>query len=110
MNQAIFEKIYISYTKEDPLKITEVEYNPPFDMLVGPFKDELVKANRAIRMNPDNTNKKIQLAKDRILNVLRCGLDICEKKEPYPEADFFTYIFSSKVLLVELTGLEPVTS
>ena len=79
-------------------------------MLVGPFKDELAKANRAIRMNPDNTNKKIQLAKDRILNALRCGLDVCEIKEPYPEADFFTYIFLSKVLLVELTGLEPVTS
>ena len=88
MNQAIFEKIYISYTKEDPLKITEVEYNPPFDMLVGPFKDELAKANWAIRMNSDRTINKIQLAKDRILNALRCGLDICEKKEPYPEAVF----------------------
>ena len=58
-------------------------------MLVEPFKDELTRVNRAIRMNSDNANKKIQLTKDRILHVIRCGLDVCEMKEPYPEADFF---------------------
>ena len=52
MNQAIFEKIYISCEKGSPVKV-EAEFNPPFDMLVEPFKDELIKVNRAIRMNPD---------------------------------------------------------
>ena len=88
----------------------EAEFNPPFDMLVEPFKDELIKVNRAIRMSPDKTIEKMKKAKDRILRNLRCGLSDSENKEPYSEADFFTYKFVSKALLVERTRLELVTS
>ena len=66
----------------------EAEFNPPFDMLVEPFTDELVKVNRAIRMNPDKTIEKMKKAKDRILKNLRCGLSVSENKEPYSDADF----------------------
>ena len=76
-------------------------------MLVEPFTDELIKVNRAIRMSSDKTIKK---AKDRILRNLRCGLSDSEKKEPYSEADFFTYKFVSKALLVERSGrLQPLS-
>lgn len=88
LNQAIFEKIYISCEKGSPVKV-EAEFNPPYDMLVEPFKDELVKVNRAIRMSPDKTIEKMKKAKDRILKNLRCGLSDSENKEPYSEADYF---------------------
>lgn len=107
LNQAIFEKIYISCEKGSPVKV-EAEFNPPFDMLVEPFTDELIKVNRAIRMGPDKTIEKINKAKDRILRNLRCGLSDSENKEPYSEADFFTYKFVSKALLVERTRLEVI--
>ena len=61
-----------------------------------------------LRMSSDNLTEK---AKDRILNDLRCGLSTYEeKKMPYSEADYFTYKFVSKALLVEHMGLEPMTS
>ena len=86
----------------------EAEFNPPYDMLVAPFKDELIKVNRAIRVSPDKTIEKISKAKDRILRNLRCGLSDSENKEPYSDADFFTYKFVSKALLVERTRLEVI--
>lgn len=48
LNQAIFEKIYVSCSEEVPLEI-EAEYSPPFNKIIEPFKDELAKVNRAIR-------------------------------------------------------------
>ena len=101
--------MYISCEKGSPVKV-EAEFAPPYDMLVEPFKDELVMVNRAIRMNTDKLTEKLTKAKDRILRNLRCGLSDSEKKEPYSEADFFTYKFVSKALLVERSGrLQPLS-
>ena len=78
MNQAIFEKIYISCSKEVPLDIEE-KYNPPFNTIIEPFKEELAKVNRALRQNSETALAKVATAKNRILKQLRCGLPACEK-------------------------------
>ena len=42
----------------------------------------------------------------KLLNDLRCGLSVCENKEPCPESVYFTDKFANKALLVERTRLE----
>ena len=111
LNQAIFEKIYISCSKEVPLEI-EAEYRPPFNAIVEPFKEELAKANRAIRQNAEAALAKIATAKNRILKQIRCGLAACSdtrNMESYSNSNFFIYKSSSKELLVELAGIEPAS-
>ena len=91
----------------------EEKYNPPFNVIIEPFKDELAKLNRSIRANSEAALAKIATAKNRILNDLRCGLSACvdtRNMESYSNSNFFTYKSSSKELLVEHTGFEPVTS
>ena len=111
LNQAIFEKIYVSCSKEVPLEI-EAEYRPPFNTIIEPFKDELAKVNRAIRSNSKAALAKIVTAKNRILKNLRCGLAACSDTrniESYSNSNFFTYKSSSKELLVEMKGVEPLS-
>ena len=43
LNQAIFEKIYVSCSKEVPLEI-EAEYRPPFNTIIEPFKANLPRS------------------------------------------------------------------
>lgn len=111
LNQAIFEKIYVSCSKEVPLEIEE-RYNPPFNVIIEPFKDELSKVNRSIRASSEAALAKIATAKNRILNSLRCGLAACSdtrNMESYSNSNFFTYKSSSKELLVETAGVEPAS-
>ena len=111
LNQAIFEKIYISCSKEVPLEI-EAEYRPPFNAIVEPFKDELAKVNRAIRQNTEAALAKVWAAKNRILKQIRCGLAACDEHTDigsHSNSNFFTYKSSSKELLVEMAGIEPAS-
>lgn len=108
LNQALFEKIYVSCSKEVPLEIEE-QYNPPFNVIIEPFKEELAKLNRSIRANSEATPAKIATAKNRILSGLRCGLAACSdtrNMESYSNSNFFIYKSSSKELLVEMTVAE----
>ena len=104
LNQALFERIYISCSKEVPLEIEE-KYNPPFNVIIEPFKEELAKLNRSIRANSEAALAKIATAKNRFLKTLRCGLAACSdtrNMESYSNSNFFTYKSSSKELLVGL--------
>lgn len=105
MNQAIFEKIYISCSKEVPLDIEE-KYNPPFNTIIEPFKEELAKVNRALRQNSETALAKVATAKNRILKQLRCGLPACEKStsiDSYSSgSNFFEHRSSSNAFLVEM--------
>ena len=111
MNQAIFEKIYISCNKEIPLEIEE-EYNPPFNSIIAPVKEELTKLNRSLKLNTEVALVKIATSKNRILKLLRCGLSSCNNYtdiESYSNSKNFRDIFSSKGLLVDLAGIEPAS-
>ena len=111
MNQAIFEKIYISCNKEVPLEIEE-EYRPPFNSIIAPVKENLTKLNRSLKLNTGTALAKIATSKNRILNQIRCGLSSCNEYtdiESYSNPKNFRDIFSSKGLLVEMTGIEPVS-
>ena len=78
MNQAIFEKIYISCNKEVPLEIEE-EYRPPFNSIIAPVKEDLTKLNRSLKLNTGTALAKIATSKNRILNQIRCGLSSCNE-------------------------------
>ena len=107
MNQAIFEKIYISCNKEIPLE-SEEEYNPPFNSIIAPVKEELTKLNRSLKLNTEVALVKIATSKNRILKLLRCGLSSCNNYtdiESYSNSKNFRDIFSSKGLLVEMAGI-----
>lgn len=69
LNQVLFEKIYVSCSKEVPLEIEE-QYNPPFNVIIEPFKEELAKLNRSILANSEAAPAKIATAKNRILSGL----------------------------------------
>ena len=114
MNQAIFEKIYISCNNEIPLEIEE-EYKPPFNSIIAPVKEDLTKLNRSLKLNTGAALAKIATAKNRILKQFRCGLSSCNDYtdiESYSNPKNFRDIFSSKGLLVEvrgMTGAEPLS-
>ena len=108
MNQAIFEKIYISCNKEVPLEIEE-EYRPPFNSIIAPVKEDLTKLNRSLKLNTGAALAKIATSKNRILKLLRCGLSSCKDYtdiESYSNPKNFRNIFSSKGLLVEMARVE----
>lgn len=112
MNQAIFEKIYISYTKDVTLDI-EAKYNPPFNIIIDPFTKELAKLNHMAGQCTDTAVNQIQAAKNRILKVLRYGLsassEITDDIETCPTSNFFTDKSCNKTFLVDLAGIEPAS-
>lgn len=90
MNQAIFEKIYISCTDQITIDI-DAKFNSPLNAIVEPFQDELSKLNRLIQMSVGEKIEKITTAKNRILNTLRCGFSECNEYtdiESYPNLNF----------------------
>ncbi len=112
MNQAIFDKIYISYPRGETTMDLEAKFKPPFNILVEPFQEELTKINRMARQSADTTVKQIQAAKNRILNTFRYGLAACDEHthiESCPTPNFFTLESCNKAFLVEMTGIEPVS-
>ena len=72
LNQALFEKIYVSSSNNTPLKV-EARFNPPFDMIIEPFREELRKVNQAAKLKIGDVAEKIKATKNRILDELRCG-------------------------------------
>ena len=113
LNQAIFDKIYISNTDEDGVKI-EPQFRAPFNQLIEPIKDDLAKINRAKQTASDKLQQLIEIAKDHIQTFFGCGLNAINKStsiETSPnQSYFFGQISSSKDFLVEQIGLEPTTS
>lgn len=112
MNQAIFEKIYISYTRDVTLDI-EAKYNPPFNIIIEPFTKELAKLNHMAGQCTDTAVKQIQAAKNRILKTLRYGLfapsDFTDDIETCSTSNFFTDKSCNKTFLVDLAGVEPAS-
>lgn len=83
------------HNKEIPLEIEE-EYNPPFNSIIAPVKEELTKLNRSLKLNTEVALVKIATSKNRILKLLRCGLSSCNNYtdiESYSNPKNFRDIF-----------------
>ena len=99
MNQAIFEKIYVVSNEDIPLDI-EGEYKPPFDTILAPANQE----------SSENTEQTQDIAKGRIQNSHGCGHFADNSTFMRSYSKFFKDKISSNKLLVEIIGIEPLTS
>ena len=106
MNQAIFEKFYISNGPEDEFDV-KVTFKAPYDQIIDPIKEDISKINTAIRNKSERVEKLIEIAKGHIHDFFGCGPDLGQNKNPYSnESDFFNPNSSSKDLLVEAERFE----
>ena len=112
MNQAIFEKFYIVNDSDHDFDI-EFSFKPPFDQMMEPVKEDIAKINSAIRNQSSKLGKYIDMAKGHIQEFLECGLSDVENPSNMStcsnDSNFFEHKSSSKVLLVDLAGIEPAS-
>ncbi|WP_298581003.1 hypothetical protein [uncultured Olegusella sp.] len=108
MNQAIFEKIYISCTDQITID-ANAKFNPLLNAIIEPFQKELEQINRSVRMGASDLLIKIITAKNRIIKNMRCGFYACNDYtdiESYSNSNFFNHRSSSNAFLVEIRGIE----
>ena len=112
MNQAIFEKFYISNDVDMEFKV-DAEFKPPFDQILEPVKDDIIRINRLAQDCSSKLSYYIDIAKDHIQKIFGCGLYTINNStnmSTYSNgSNFFSHNSSSKVLLVELRGIEPLS-
>ena len=112
MNQAIFEKFYISNDADMEFKVN-AEFKPPFDQILEPVKDDIIRINRLAQDCSSKLNYYIDIAKDHIQKIFGCGLYTINNStnmSTYSNgSNFFSHNSSSKVLLVDLAGVEPAS-
>ena len=112
MNQAIFEKFYISNDADMEFKV-DAEFKPPFDQILEPVKDDIIRINRLAQDCSSKLSYYIDIAKDHIQKIFGCGLYTINNStnmSTYSNgSNFFSHNSSSKVLLVELRGIEPLS-
>lgn len=136
MNQALFEKIYVSNTDDDGLQVLP-QLRAPFDRMLEPIKGDLAKINYAKQTASDKLQQLIETAKGHIQTFFECILnatnnatqlnpDTKKSASNFSDADFlskstfietssndsplFKAICSSKDFLVDVKGVEPSTS
>ena len=110
MNQAIFEKFYISNDADMEFKV-DAEFKPPFDQILEPVKDDIIRINRLAQDCSSKLSYYIDIAKDHIQKIFGCGLYTnSTNMSTYSNgSNFFSHNSSSKVLLVDLAGIEPAS-
>ena len=112
MNQAIFEKFYISNDADMEFKV-DAEFRPPFDQILEPVKDDIIRINRLAQDCSSKLSYYIGIAKDHIQEIFGCGLYTINNStnmSTYSNgSNFFSHNSSSKVLLVEMMGIEPMS-
>ncbi len=112
MNQAIFEKFYISNDADMEFKV-DAEFKPPFDQILEPVKDDIIRINRLAQDCSSKLSYYIDIAKDHIQKIFGCGLYTINNSTNMSTcsngSNFFSHNSSSKVLLVELRGIEPLS-
>ena len=109
MNQAIFSRFLVSNDSEGVCNVT-AEFQPPFNVILEPFKDVFAAVNRAKRNRDANLDKLIKKAERHIRSFFECGVsafDNSESIETY--STFFKDNSSSKDFLVEQEGFELVS-
>ena len=68
MNQAIFEKFYISNDADMEFKV-DAEFKPPFDQILEPVKDDIIRINRLAQDCSSKLSYYIDIAKDHIQKI-----------------------------------------
>lgn len=109
MNQAIFSRFLVSNDLEGVCGVT-AEFQPPFNVILGPFMGVFAAVNRAKRNRDANLDKLIKKAERHIRSFFECGVsafDNSESIETY--STFFKDNSSSKDFLVEMAGVEPAS-
>ena len=109
MNQAIFEKFYISNGPEDEFGV-KLTFKAPYDQILDPIKEDLWQINTALKRKPEAVDGLADKAKGHIHDFFECGPNLEQNKNPYSnESDFFNPNSSSKDLMVEPRGIEPLS-
>lgn len=109
MNQAIFEKFYVSNGPEEGFGV-KLTFKAPYDQILDPIKDDLSEINTAIKHKPEAVDRLADKAKGHIHDFFGCGPNLGQNKNPYSnESDFFNPNSSSKDLMVESRGVEPLS-
>lgn len=82
-----------------------------YTSILSPFKEDILKINTTLRTNPEKAEKILEKAKGHIQEFLECGLsdiDNPSNMSTYSnDGHFFRHKSLSKVLLVEMGGVEP---
>ena len=107
LNQAIFKRFLIY--NGDEMKI-DPELSEPFEQFLNPIRDDLAVASRVKHTNPERLSDTIKNAKRHIHEYFGCGASRHAIQTYSDSPNFFEPNSSSKDFLVEITGLEPVTS
>ena len=109
MNQAIFDKFYISNNPEEDFGI-DPTFRAPYDLMLDPIKEDISQINIAIKRKRENVEKLIRKAKGHIQEFLGCGLSAIDNPSNMStysnDGYFFRHNSSSKVLLVEPGRIE----
>ena len=112
MNQAIFEKFYISNGENTEFSV-DVTFRAPYDQILEPIRDDISSVNAAMNRSSAKVSKYIGIAKDHIRKIFGCGLYAVNNSTLYEtssnDSNFFEPKSSSKVLLVEVRGIEPLS-
>ncbi len=112
MNQAIFEKFYISNGENTEFSV-DVTFRAPYDQILEPIRDDISSVNAAMNRSSAKVSKYIGIAKDHIRKIFGCGLYAVNNSTLYEtssnDSNFFEPKSSSKVLLVDLAGIEPAS-
>ena len=109
MNQAIFEKFYISNDADMEFKV-DAEFRPPFDQILEPVKDDIIRINRLAQDCSSKLSYYIGIAKTtsrKSLDVVFYTINNSTNMSTYSNgSNFFSHNSSSKVLLVEMRRIE----
>ena len=110
MNQAIFSRFLVSNDSEGVCNVT-AECQPPFNVILEPFKDVFAAVNRAKRNRDANLDKLIKKAEHHIRSFFERGVSVFDNSESIETySTFFKDNSSSKDFLVDPKGFEPSTS
>ena len=111
MNQAIFEKFYISNGPEGEFS-ADYSFKAPYTSILAPFKEDILKINTALKTTPEKAEKILEKAKGHIQEFLECGLSDVDNPSNIStysnDSNFFKPNSSSKAFLVGEMGLEPI--
>ena len=95
MNQAIFQQFKI-YNKSSDNPQIECSFEPPFDSLIGPIKDDIVSINKKASLG----DVRLKKAKDHIHQSSGYGLDaVGDSTNTLSHSKFFSRKSLSKELL-----------
>lgn len=102
MNQAIFEKFYISNGENTEFSV-DVTFRAPYGQILEPIRDDISSVNAAMNRSSAKVSKYIGIAKDHIRKIFGCGLYAVNNSTLYEtssnDSNFFEPKSSSKVLL-----------